>query len=126
MRSVVHTVDDGTDDLVNLSSATSLGAGEAGRQSRQGIDSERLEGASADRGRSSERSPPEGPGETARSENGLVSTREGEGEGRGEGNWQGDAPLEHGECVKERGEMGGSTRDGGWRRRERKKGKRLT
>jgi len=60
-----HTVDDGTDDLVNLADAVRLRAGEAGREGWQGMGSERLEGAPADRGGSSERSPPEGPGETA-------------------------------------------------------------
>lgn len=62
-----RTVNDGTDDLVNLARLSGIRAGEAGRQGRQGIGAERLEGA-GDGGRTGKSSPPEGPGETARRE----------------------------------------------------------
>jgi hypothetical protein len=57
-------VDDGTNDLVNLSDGTSLRAGEPG-QGRKAIGSEGLDCATSDGGRSSKSSPPEGPGKTA-------------------------------------------------------------
>lgn len=60
-----HTVDDGTDDLVNLADQTRIRAGEPGREGRKGIGSERLECATSHRGRSGKGSPPEGPGEAA-------------------------------------------------------------
>jgi hypothetical protein len=59
-------VDDGTNDLVNLSDGTSLRAGEPG-QGRKAIGSEGLDCATSDGGRSSKSSPPEGPGKTAKS-----------------------------------------------------------
>jgi hypothetical protein len=59
-----RTVNDGTNDLVNLAGLGSLGAGEASRQGRQGRGAERLEGAGDGR-RPGISSPPEGPGETA-------------------------------------------------------------
>lgn len=63
-----HTVNDGTNDLVNLSDlrgrGSSFRAGESG-QRRKTVGSERLEsGASDGGGRTSKSSPPEGPGET--------------------------------------------------------------
>ena len=58
-----HTVNDGTNDLVNLSNLSSLGG--ILPQRRKAIGSERLEsGASDGGGRTSKSSPPEGPGET--------------------------------------------------------------
>ena len=58
-----HTVNDGTNDLVNLSNLSSLGG--ILPQRRKAIRSERLEsGASDGGGRTSKSSPPEGPGET--------------------------------------------------------------
>lgn len=67
-----HTVNDGTNDLVNLSNlrgrSSGLRAGESG-QRRKAVGSERLEsGASDGGGRTSKSSPPEGPGETTRNE----------------------------------------------------------
>lgn len=62
---LAHTVDDGTNDLVNLSTGGSLGASEPSER-REGIELRRLEGAACDDGgRSSKSSPPEGPGQTA-------------------------------------------------------------
>jgi hypothetical protein len=57
---------------VDLASLTSIGAGEAGRESRQGRGAERLEGA-GDGSRTG--NPPEGPGKTARRGRNLVKTR---------------------------------------------------
>lgn len=64
---IVHTVDDGTNDLVNLADEVRAGlrAGEPSRKGREDIGTERLEGATGHRGRSGESSPPEGPGEAA-------------------------------------------------------------
>jgi hypothetical protein len=59
-----RTVNDGTDNLVNLARLSDIRAGEASREGGQGIGAERLEGA-GDGGRPGEGSPPEGPGETA-------------------------------------------------------------
>lgn len=59
-----RTVNDGTNNLVNLASLSDIRAGEASREGGQGIGAERLEGA-GDGGRPGEGSPPEGPGETA-------------------------------------------------------------
>jgi hypothetical protein len=59
-----RTVNDGTNDLVNVANLRGVGAGEAGRQGRQSIGAERLESA-GDGGRTGKSSPPEGPGETA-------------------------------------------------------------
>ena len=61
-----HTVDDGTNDLVNLSTGSSLGAGEPS-EGRKAIELGGLEGTACDGGRSSKSSPPEGPGKTANS-----------------------------------------------------------
>jgi hypothetical protein len=58
-----HTVDDGTNDLVNLSNGAGLGAGEPS-EGRKAIELGK-EGAACDGGRSSKSSPPEGPGQTA-------------------------------------------------------------
>lgn len=58
-----HTVDDGTNDLVNLSNGRGLSAGHTG-QGREAIGL-RLESATGDGGRSGKSSPPEGPGKTA-------------------------------------------------------------
>lgn len=60
-----RTVDNGTNNLVNLSNEASIGAGEPGRQGRESIGSQRLEGATSHRGRSGKGSPPEVPGEAA-------------------------------------------------------------
>lgn len=49
---------------MNLAGLSSIGAGEASRQGRQGRGAERLESA-GDGGRPGVSSPPEGPGETA-------------------------------------------------------------
>lgn len=79
-----HTVNDGTNDLVNLSgiSSTSLRAGESG-QRRKAVGSERLESATSDGGgRTSKSSPPEGPGETTRKAR-SVSREEIRGDGGG-------------------------------------------
>lgn len=65
-RGLGHTVNDGTNDLVNLSDRASIGAGITSRQSRESIGSERLESAAGDGGWPSVGSPPEGPGETAK------------------------------------------------------------
>lgn len=64
---MVHTVDDGTNDLVNLADEVRAGlrAGEPSRKGRQDIGAERLERATGHRGWSGEGSPPEGPGEAA-------------------------------------------------------------
>jgi hypothetical protein len=59
-----RTVNDGTNNLVNLASLSDIRAGEASREGGQGIGAERLESA-GDGGRPGEGSPPEGPGETA-------------------------------------------------------------
>jgi hypothetical protein len=59
-----HTVDDGTNDLVNLANGAGLGAGEPS-EGRKAIELGRLKGAACDGGRSSKGSPPEGPGQTA-------------------------------------------------------------
>lgn len=60
---------------MNLARLSGIRAGEAGRQGRQGIGAERLEGA-GDGGRTGKSSPPEGPGETARGEELGKSSRE--------------------------------------------------
>lgn len=71
-----HTVDDGTNDLVNLAIGGSTGAGESGSQGGKAIDG--LEGAASDGAGASKSSPPEGPGETARGKERLAG-----GKGRG-------------------------------------------
>jgi len=58
---------------VDLASLTSIGAGEAGRESRQGRGAERLEGA-GDGSRTG--NPPEGPGKTALEHDGGVEERD--------------------------------------------------
>lgn len=58
-----RTVNDSTDDLVNLADARGIGAGESGGQGGEAIDG--LAGTSGDGGRSRKSSPPEGPGKTA-------------------------------------------------------------
>jgi hypothetical protein len=55
-----HTVNDGTNNLVNLARLSDIRAGEASREGGQGIGAETGNG-----GRPGEGSPPEGPGETA-------------------------------------------------------------
>ena len=70
-ESTTRTVNDGTNDLVNLSSQRSIGASETGSESRESIGADRLEGA-GDGGRPGKSSPPKGPGETAR-ENKKIS-----------------------------------------------------
>lgn len=68
-----RTVDNGTDDLVNLSNEASVGAGVPGTQGLESIGSERLESATGHRGRSGKGSPPEGPGEAAVEKKATVS-----------------------------------------------------
>lgn len=64
VRGKQHTVDDSTNDLVNLSGLGGLSASIASRESSEGIASEWLEGRSEGR-RSREGGPSEGPGNTA-------------------------------------------------------------
>ncbi len=93
-----HTVDDGTNDLVNLSTGSSLGAGEPG-EGRKAIELGGLEGTACDGGRSSKSSPPEGPGQTAvrkektgqRERKIIIINKKGS-----------DKPLEHDDGVEER------------------------
>lgn len=117
-----RTVNDGTNDLVNLARLKGVGAGETGRQGRQSIGAERLESA-GDGGRPGKSSPPEGPGETAV---GKTSQRRGLDK-----KWKKDGigrsviwgiPLEHDEGVEERGGRGqGFWMGGGKEGRRRKK-----
>ena len=65
MESSTRTVNDGTNDLVNSASLNGIRAGVAGRQGGQGIGAKGLESA-GDGGRPGKGSPPEGPGETAK------------------------------------------------------------
>lgn len=110
-----RTVDNGTDNLVNLSNEASIGAGEPGTQGRQSIGSERLESATSHRGRSGKGSPPEGPGEAAVNKNEQRSVTRRRREGGSERNWLGDAPLEHCDgCLRARGYGGRRVEMRGW------------
>lgn len=110
-----RTVDNGTDNLVNLSNEASIGAGEPGTQGRESIGSERLESATSHRGRSGKGSPPEGPGEAAVNKNEQRSVTRRRREGGSELNWLGDAPLEHCDgCLRARGYGGGRVEMRGW------------
>jgi hypothetical protein len=61
-----HTVNDGTNNLVNLAGLSDIRAGEASREGGQGSVAKTSDG-----GRPGEGSPPEGPGETAVKKNQL-------------------------------------------------------
>jgi hypothetical protein len=62
---VLHTVDDGTDDLVNLSNEAGICACKPSSESRKSIGTKRLESATSHKGRSGKGSPADGPGEAA-------------------------------------------------------------
>lgn len=70
---MLHTVDDGTDDLVNLSNEAGICACKSSSESRKSIGTKRLESATSHRGRSGKGSPAEGPGEAAVGEEKLES-----------------------------------------------------
>ena len=120
-----RTVNDGTNDLVNLAGLNSIGAGEASRQSRQGIGAERLDGA-GDGGRTGKSSPPEGPGETAKKKRvrGVKLVKRGKMV-REMLKFGYDIPLEHDEGVEERGGIKGKKGVDGGKRGKKRNGKRL-
>lgn len=70
-----RTVDDGTDDLVNLAHEVGICASESSRKSRQRIGAKRLESATSHRSRSGKGSPAEGPGEAAGGEKSVTVIR---------------------------------------------------